>query len=376
MISGLSNRATEIRQTKVFIWDEASMVSWKTLDTVDRTLKDLMKNDRPFGGKILIMGGDFRQILPVVRKGTRQDGINECLFFSNSWQRFQLLRLSGNMRAGTSDDQQHFRQWLLDVGEDNIPKDDNEQIQLPEQCLLLSKEEMIQKVFGDDIHRGLSQQTLLDCAILAPTNKRTLEINSSILAQLPHGEKIYKSIDSITSAEQITQENFPTEYLNSLTLPGLPLHDLALKKDAVIMLLRNYDVRRGLCNGSRLRVLDMGRKLLRCLILTGTSKGQQVLLPRINNIYEGPEVPFEMKRVQFPVRLCFAMTINKSQGQTFKKVGVDLTEPVFSHGQLYVACSRVGSLQSLCFITGQESEPQTTANVVYNEVFQFMQQHG
>jgi ATP-dependent DNA helicase PIF1 len=120
----------------------------------------------------------------------------------------------------------------------------------------------------------------------------------------------------------------------------------------------------------------MGRKLLRCLILTGTSKGQQVLLPRINNIYEGPEVPFEMKRVQFPVRLCFAMTINKSQGQTFKKVGIDLTEPVFSHGQLYVACSRVGSLQSLWFITGQESEQQTTANVVYNEVFQFMQQHG
>ncbi|UYV68975.1 hypothetical protein LAZ67_6001872 [Cordylochernes scorpioides] len=59
------------------------------------------------------------------------------------------------------------------------------------------------------------------------------------------------------------------------------------------------------------------------------------------------DLPFHFKILKFPVKLCFAMTINKAQGQALKWAGIDLQVPCFSHGQLYVACSRVSSSKKL-----------------------------
>lgn len=72
-------------------------------------------------------------------------------------------------------------------------------------------------------------------------------------------------------------------------------------------------------------------------------------------------MPFEFKRLQFPVRLAFAVTINKAQGQSLTVAGVDPTEPCFSHGQLYVALSRVGTPSGL-FVYAPD---RRTKNVVY-----------
>lgn len=73
------------------------------------------------------------------------------------------------------------------------------------------------------------------------------------------------------------------------------------------------------------------------------------------------DLTFEFKRLQFPIRLAFAMTINKSQGQTLKVVGLNLQNPCFSHGQLYVACSRGGTPNNL-FIFADNNR---TKNIVY-----------
>lgn len=98
--------------------------------------------------------------------------------------------------------------------------------------------------------------------------------------------------------------------------------------------------------------------------MIGPYAGTEVFIPRIPLIPTG--LAFDFKRLQFPIKLAFAMTINKSQGQTLKVVGVDLTEQPFSHGQLYVAFSRVGSPSNLHVLA-----PDNKArNVVYHSVLQ------
>lgn len=115
--------------------------------------------------------------------------------------------------------------------------------------------------------------------------------------------------------------------------------------------------------------MELGNNLLKCEILTGDKKGEVVFLNRITlyceNIY-----PFVFKRRQFPVKIAFAMTINKSQGQTFDKIAIDLRKNIFSHGQLYVAFSRVKSWESLKIYLGQEKQDRLVKNYVYTEIFQ------
>lgn len=99
------------------------------------------------------------------------------------------------------------------------------------------------------------------------------------------------------------------------------------------------------------------------IVLTGPAVGQTVLIPRIPMI--PTDLPFSFKRIQFPVKVSFAVTINKAQGQTFKQVGIDLREYCFSHGQLYVALSRSGCGKNQYILIPHEN---MTKNIVYAEV--------
>ncbi|XP_008180546.1 uncharacterized protein LOC103308627 [Acyrthosiphon pisum] len=115
------------------------------------------------------------------------------------------------------------------------------------------------------------------------------------------------------------------------------------------MLLRNIDPKRQLCNGTRLVVTELRPHNFKARKLSSADDGQDdIILPAVAlTSSEEDDLPFQMKRIQFPVRLSFAMTINKSQGQTFDRVGLLLLSPAFSHGQLYVAFSRVRDAQSV-----------------------------
>ena len=102
---------------------------------------------------------------------------------------------------------------------------------------------------------------------------------------------------------------------------------------------RNLNINEGLCNGTRMKIISMKNNVLQCQILTGSKTGTMVFIPRIT-ISTDEDINYTMYRHQFPVKLAFAMTINKSQGQTFGRIGIDLRSQCFTHGQAYVAFSR------------------------------------
>jgi ATP-dependent DNA helicase PIF1 len=193
--------------------------------------------------------------------------------------------------------------------------------------------EFISKIYRDENIRrpNLSSQVYFgERAILASRNDTVDTINMTVLEKMP-GEKVtLLSTDSADINDTDGLHTIPVDYLQSLNPSGLPPSQLELKVGAPVMLLRNIDPARGLCNGTRLIVMHIGQYMLR-VYLANKSDAPIELIPRLAlSTLEG-NMPFMFSRKQFPVKLCFAMTINKPQGQSLKYVRVDLRRPPFMH---------------------------------------------
>ncbi|UYV76112.1 hypothetical protein LAZ67_13002570 [Cordylochernes scorpioides] len=295
-ISANSSEAELIRRSSLIIWDEAPMAHYRALEIVDRLLKDIMQCDLAFGGKVVVLGGDFRQVLPVVPRASRAEIVAACIKQSKLWPLFVILRLTQNMRAGI--DAQSFSQWLIKVGDGDLPTDQQGLISLPESCIFHGVD-LVQEIFGSsygDI-TALSQSV-----ILTPKNTDSLEINEKVLDRLPNRSQCFLSVDSVECENVEEQNNYPTEFLNSLTPTGMPPHRLNLKIGAIVMLLRNLNPKQGLCNGTRMVIQRMRSHVLEAQILTGTKVGQTVLVPKISLAPSDTNLPFILKRRQFPLR--------------------------------------------------------------------------
>ena len=140
--------------------------------------------------------------------------------------------------------------------------------------------------------------------ILAAQNINVNEINKTVVSLLDsYNERVYTSVDSADHCDNngLMGEGIISEYLNSLNPQNLPPHELYLRVNSIVMLIRNISIHEGLCNGTRLRILDLINRI-------------------IYSLYSDNEYPFSFKRRQFPIRLAFAMTMNKTQGQTLFNV--------------------------------------------------------
>jgi ATP-dependent DNA helicase PIF1 len=157
----------------------------------------------------------------------------------------------------------------------------------------------------------MSHRVLIDGAIYTPLNADVKDVNEICMKKLPGKSKMYLSADSILENDH--QEAIPTEYLNSLSVSGLPDHQLELKVGAPVMLLRNLQggQNNSLRNGTRMIVVNMMDRCLECEVATGSMKGLRVYLPRIPHHDSTNDFPFTIVRRQFPVRPAFCITINK-----------------------------------------------------------------
>ena len=213
-----------------------------------------------------------------------------------------------------------------------------------------------------------------DRAILAPTNDVVQEINDYVMSKLPGDVTEYMSSDSICPDEGDTVDRdnvYSVEHLNTIRASGLPNHLIRLKVGCPIMLLRNIDQPAELCNGTRLIVTKLTPHIIEAQMMSGKNAGSRVYIPRmLLSPSDITKFPIRFQRRQFPIAVSYAMTINKSQGQSLARVGLYLPKPVFSHGQLYVAFSRVTSKKGLKVLAlDEEGLPiDKTTNVVYKEV--------
>ncbi|WVZ69995.1 hypothetical protein U9M48_018704 [Paspalum notatum var. saurae] len=240
-------------------------------------------------------------------------------------------------------------------------------IEIPKEFLIQAKEDKIQasveSTYPDLQTKYTDPDYIKKRAILATTNDAVDEINDYIISLLPAPEREYYSADSISKCtDTLNDANilYPVEYLNTLNANNFPPHRLKLKVGTPVMLLRNLNQNLGLCNGTRIMMTQLGDTIIEGTIITGTHVGEKTHIPRINLTTKGNRWPFTLCRHQFPIKVCYSVTINKSQGQTLSNVGLYLKKKVFTHGQLYGLKILIENDDGSC--------GTMTENIVYKEM--------
>ena len=234
-ISLQSDIAKLIQKTSL-IWDEIMMSHMHQVDCVDHSLQDIMKSDKPFGGIAVVFGGDPHQILPVVHHGNQCKIVKAYIHSSSLWEEIQQVNLKINMWL--EPDEVNFGKHLLQLGNGTTPvhpEIGEDMVKVPQEYLVDSTDELIEKVFPQVENGYMDKYFISHRAILTPLNDNDDKINEVIMAKFPGVGKTYLSADSV--ADEDIANTYPTDFLNSVTLYGMPPHAMTLKVGAPVMLL-------------------------------------------------------------------------------------------------------------------------------------------
>lgn len=302
------------------IIDEVSMVRCDIMDAIDYTLRKTLRTTQPFGGKQIIFVGDMFQLPPVVRYGAERELLHDLyrtddFFFYKAYavKRMRLVKIEFQ-KVYRQDDDKQFLNILENVRMNKVT---------PENIMLLNQR--VKQPQGDD---GM-------VITLASLNKTADQINQQRLAEIDSEEYVYEG----TIEGKFDEKKLPVDL------------NLRLKVGAQVMFTRN-DAQRRWANGTLAKVV----KLTKDEIRVSLGNGSIYAVPCVSWDSVSYEYDHEARKLkkevtgtftQYPLKLAWAITVHKSQGMTFDKMSLDLSRGLFAAGQLYVALSRVRSLDGL-----------------------------
>jgi len=231
--------------------------------------------------------------------------------------------------------------------------------------------EMINSIYPLDVL--LNPVKCLKHAILAPTNDQVDSYNNAILNLINTDSCTYIATDTLKEADNvgIDPPSSIFDYATTHRFPGLPPHALHLKKNTVCRLLRNLSVDCGLVKNTRVLIVNLGCHLITVRLIDNQSDpsghhSEDILIPHIIFTYKLPSFGHTLIRRHFPLAPCYATTFNSCQGLTLDRVGINLINPAFNHGQLYTAFSCVRTRHDLCLRLPRDSS--STYNVTFHEL--------
>lgn len=301
------------------IIDEVSMVRCDIIDAIDYTMRKVLRNMQPFGGKQVIFVGDMFQLPPVVARREERELMQDlyraadCFFYKAAViKRMRLVKIE--FQKVYRQDDADFLQILENVRLNKVMPEDL--MHLNHRVCLPSKED------------GM-------VITLASRNCTADAINEKCLAEIDSDEYIYEG----TVTGKFDEKRFPVD----LTLK--------LKVGAQVMFTRN-DQQKRWANGTIGKVAKLSKDEIRVAI----DGGETYVVPNCSWESYTYEYDKEVKKLkkevtgtftQYPLKLAWAITVHKSQGMTFDKMYLDLSRGMFAAGQLYVALSRVKTLSGL-----------------------------